>query len=280
VAPSPYLVIQGLDVETHDLKEIAKLSGATRIENIGNNAFRLHDYKTQDGVAEYCANAKLDFAFIAQPRKLSDFGLVAMDMDSTLITIECIDEMADLQGIKPQVAAITASAMRGEIEYHESLRRRLALLEGMDEAALQRVYDERLKLSPGAERMLERLRSLDIKTLLVSSGFTFYTERLKQRLSLDYTLSNTLEIKDGKLTGKVLGAVVDAQTKAAKVRELRGALRLKRDQTIAIGDGANDLAMMAEAGVSIAYHAKPVVREKTTYCLDYVGLDGLLNLFA
>jgi phosphoserine phosphatase len=170
--------------------------------------------------------------------------------------------------------------MRGEIEYHESLRRRLALLEGMDEAALQRVYDERLKLSPGAERMLERLRSLDIKTLLVSSGFTFYTERLKQRLSLDYTLSNTLEIKDGKLTGKVLGAVVDAQTKAAKVRELRGALRLKRDQTIAIGDGANDLAMMAEAGVSIAYHAKPVVREKTTYCLDYVGLDGLLNLFA
>jgi phosphoserine phosphatase len=280
VAPSPYLVIQGLDVETHDLKEIAKLSGATRIENIGNNAFRLHDYKTQDGVAEYCANAKLDFAFIAQPRKLSDFGLVAMDMDSTLITIECIDEMADLRGIKPQVAAITASAMRGEIEYHESLRRRLALLEGMDEAALQRVYDERLKLSPGAERMLERLRSLDIKTLLVSSGFTFYTERLKQRLSLDYTLSNTLEIKDGKLTGKVLGAVVDAQTKAAKVRELRGALRLKRDQTIAIGDGANDLAMMAEAGVSIAYHAKPVVREKTTYCLDYVGLDGLLNLFA
>jgi phosphoserine phosphatase len=274
-----YLVIQGLDVETHDLKEIAKLSGATRIENIGNNAFRLHDYETQDGVPEYCAKAELDFAFIPQPRKLSDFGLVAMDMDSTLITIECIDEIADLQGIKPQVAAITASAMRGEIEYHESLRRRLALLEGMEESALQRVYDERLKLSPGAERMLERLRSLGIKTLLVSSGFTFFTERLKQRLSLDYTLSNTVDINNGKLTGKVLGSIVDAQTKAAKLRELRDGLRLSRDQIIAIGDGANDLAMMAEAGVSIAYHAKPVVREKASYRFDHVGLDGLLNLY-
>jgi phosphoserine phosphatase len=274
-----YLVIQGLEVETPDLKEIAKLSGASRIEGIGNQAFRLHEYKTQQGVAAYCARAKLDFAFVPEPRKLSDFGLVAMDMDSTLITIECIDELADLQGIKPEVAAITASAMRGEIEYHESLRRRLALLAGMDEAALQRVYDERLRLSPGTERMLERLRSLGIKTLLVSSGFTFFTERLKQRLSLDYTLSNTLEIKDGKLTSKVLGRIIDAQAKAAKLRELRDGLRLSRDQTIAFGDGANDIAMMAEAGVSIAYHAKPVVREKATYCFDYVGLDGMLSLY-
>ena len=275
-----YLVIQGLEVETPDLKEIAKLSGSTRIEGIGNNAFRLHDYRTQDGVAEYCANARLDFAFVSQPRKLSDFGLAAMDMDSTLITIECIDEIADIRGIKPQVAAITASAMRGEIEYHESLRRRLALLEGLDETALERVYEERLRLSPGAERMLARLRSLGIKTLLVSSGFTYFTERLKERLSLDYTLSNTLEFKNGKLTGKVVGRIVDAQIKAAKLRELRDGLRLSRDQVIAFGDGANDLAMMAEAGVSIAYHAKPVVREKATYCFNYVGLDGLLNLYA
>src|SRR5712691_5935865 len=275
-----YLVIQGLDVKTRDLKKIAKLSGSTRIEKIGKNAFRLHDYKTQDGVAEYCAHAKLDFAFVPQPRKLSDFGLVAMDMDSTLITIECIDEIADIRGIKPQVAAITASAMRGEIEYHESLRRRLALLEGLDETALERVYDERLKLSPGAEHMLGRLRALGIKTLLVSSGFTYFTERLKHRLSLDYTLSNELEFKNGKLTGKVLGRIVDAQIKAAKLRELRDGLRLSREQVIAFGDGANDLAMMAEAGVSIAYHAKPVVREKATYCFDYVELDGLLNLYA
>ena len=149
----------------------------------------------------------------------------------------------------------------------------------MDESALQRVYNERLKLSPGAERMLERLRSLGIKTLLVSSGFTYFTERLKERLSLDYTLSNTLEFKNGKLTGKVIGRIVDAQIKAAKLLELRDGLRLTRDQIIAFGDGANDLAMMAEAGVSIAYHAKPVVREKATYCFNYVGLDGLLNLY-
>src|SRR5207249_123301 len=133
-----------------------------------------------------CANAKLDFAFVPQLHKLSDFRLLVMDMDSTLITIETIDELADLVGRKTEVAAITASAMRGEIEYHESLRRRLALLEGLDETALQRVYDERLRLSPGAERLLERLRSLGIKTLLVSSGFTYFTERLKIRLSLDY----------------------------------------------------------------------------------------------
>jgi phosphoserine phosphatase len=275
-----YLVIQGPEVETPDLKEIAELSGSSRIENIGNNAFRLHGCKTEDGVAEYCAKAKLDFAFIRQPRKLSDFGLVAMDMDSTLITIECIDEIADLQGIKPQVAAITVSAMRGEIEYHESLRRRVALLEGLPESALQRVYDERLKLSPGAERMLARLRSLAIKTLLVSGGFTFFTERLKSRLSLDYTLSNTIEIKNGTLTGQVIGPIVDAQAKASSLRELRDALRLSREQVIAFGDGANDIAMMVEAGVSIAYHAKPVVREKATYCFEYVGLDGLLNLYA
>ena len=171
------------------------------------------------------------------------------------------------------------SASANEIEYNESLRRRLALLEGMDETALQRVYEERLKLSPGAERMLGRLRALGIKTLLVSSGFTYFTERLKHRLSLDYTLSNELEFKNGKLTGKVAGRIVDAQIKAAKLRELRDGLRLSREQIIAIGDGANDLAMMAEAGVSIAYHAKPVVREKATYCFDYVGLDGLLNIY-
>src|SRR5438093_4941372 len=256
-----YLVIQGLEVETPDLKAIAKLSGSTRIEGIGNNAFRLHDYKSQDGIAEYCANAKLDFAFVPQPRKRSDFGLVAMDMDSTLITIECIDEIADLRGIRPQVAAITASAMRGDIDYRESLRRRLELLAGLEESALQRGYDERLRLSPGTERMLVRLRSLAIKTLLVSSGFSLFTERLKIRLSLDYTLSNTLEMRSGKLTGKVLGRTVDAKIKAAKLRELRDALGLARDQIIAFGDGANDLTMMAEAGVSIAYHAKPVVGE-------------------
>jgi phosphoserine phosphatase len=274
-----YLLVQGQEVETRDLKELAQMTGAAGIERAGEQAFRLLRPQTRDGVAERCAQARLDFAFVAQPRKLADFGLVAMDMDSTLITIECIDEIADMQGLKPQVAAITASAMRGEIDFKESLRRRVALLKGLEEGALVRVYEERLRLSPGAERMLTRLQALGIKTLLVSGGFTFFTERLKARLSLDYSLSNTLVFADGRLTGEVLDPIVDAEAKAARVRALREELGLARDQVIALGDGANDLPMLAEAGVSIAYHAKPVVREKATYCFNYVGLDGLLNLF-
>src|SRR6266511_3466025 len=277
------LVLQAPVIGTAELKAIVALAGARglfELDGGGQQAYRLPRIQARAGVAEFCAAAKIDWAFVPADWTRDRVRVVAMDMDSTLITIECIDEIADLLGIKPQVAAITASAMRGEIDFRESLRRRLELLAGLQESALQRVYDERLRLSPGAERMLERLRSLAIKTLLVSSGFSFFTERLKDRLSLDYTLSNTLAIQNHKLSGKVLGRTVDAQIKAAKLRELRDALGLSRDQIIAIGDGANDLAMMAEAGVSIAYHAKPVVREKATYCFDYVGLDGLLNLYA
>jgi phosphoserine phosphatase len=230
-------------------------------------------------VAAQCQQFNLDHAFVPDGIRLNHFGLLAMDMDSTLITIECIDEIADMQGIKPQVAAITASAMRGEIDFPESLRRRVSLLAGLPESALQRVYDERLRLSPGAEAMLARLRQLNIKTLLVSGGFTFFTERLKSKLGLDHTLSNTLEIVDGKLTGKVLGDIVDAKAKATRLSELRDNLNLQHDQVIAMGDGANDLLMLAEAGVSIAYHAKPVVREHATYAFNHAGLDGVLALY-
>jgi len=202
-----------------------------------------------------------------------------MDMDSTLISIECIDEIADMQGLKPQVAAITEEAMQGKIDFAESLRRRVALLKGLDEGALQRVYDERLKLNPGAEIMLAALKRHDIKTLLVSGGFIFFTERLKQRLDLDYTHANTLEIVDGKLTGRVLGKILDAQGKADWLLKMRDELGLKTEQVIAMGDGANDLKMMAMAGVSIAYHAKPVVREKASYAFNFTGLDGLVRLF-
>jgi phosphoserine phosphatase len=216
---------------------------------------------------------------VAQGRHLSDFGLLVMDMDSTLISIECIDEIADMQGIKPQVAEITEAAMRGEIDFAESLRRRVALLEGLDEHALNRVYEERLKLNPGAELMLGELKKHGVKTLLVSGGFVFFTERLKQRIGLDYAHANTLEIVNGKLTGKVLGKIVDAQGKADWLNRVRDELGLGREQVIAMGDGANDLKMMAQAGVSIAYHAKPVVRAQASYALNFVGLDGLVNLF-
>src|SRR5204862_119890 len=227
------------------LTSIAALShaqGITVLHDSADQAFRLHRVGARAGVTEVCAGAQIDYAFVPGDLRRDSVRLVAMDMDSTLITIECIDEIADMLGIKPQVAAITASAMRGEIEYHESLRRRLALLEGMDETALERVYEERLKLSPGAERMLARLRSLGIKILLVSSGFTYFTDRLKIRLSLDYTLSNTLEFTNGKLTGKVIGRIVDAQIKAAKLLELRDGLRLTRDQIIASAIIARSLA--------------------------------------
>ena len=275
------MVIQGGNLARLNIDHIAAAVGAAATIRVAPHALRLYRvaHSTQARTAAEALLTGVDYAYVPSGRKLSDFGLVAMDMDSTLITIECIDEIADMQGIKPQVAAITESAMRGEIDFPESLRRRVALLEGLPESALQRVYDERLKLSSGAEAMLSRLKGLGIRTLLVSGGFTFFTERLKKRLGLDYTLSNTLEISGGKLTGKVVGDIVDAQAKAAKLREACDELELRRDQAIALGDGANDLAMMAEAGVSIAYHAKPVVREKATYSFNHVGLDGLLNLY-
>ena len=275
-----YLVIQGLEVETPDLKAIAKLSGASRIEGVGHNAFWLHDYKTQGGVAGYCANAKLDFAFISQPHKLSDFRLLVMDMDSTLITIETIDELADLVGRKAEVAAVTAQAMRGEIEYDESIRRRVAVLKGLPESALDQLYTERVKLSPGAERMIAHVKRAGMKILLVSGGFTHVTEKLKTRLGLDYVRASTLGVRDGKFTGELVGRIVNADVKREALLSARDEIGATRDQIIAIGDGANDLKFMGEAGVSIAYHAKPVVREKANCCLDYVGLDGLLNLCA
>ena len=184
------LIIQGVEVGTPDLKRLAKLSGANSIEQITESAFRLRHPQSREGVADFCANAQLDYAFVDEGKTLADFGLVVMDMDSTLITIECIDEIADLQGIKDQVAQITASAMRGEIDFSESLRRRVGLLNHLEEAALQRVYDERLRLSPGAETLLAACRKHGIKTLLVSGGFDFFTDRLQERLGLDYTFSN------------------------------------------------------------------------------------------
>lgn len=276
-----YLVIQGLEVETPDLKKIAKLSGATRIENIGNNAFRLHDYRRQDGVADYCAKAQLDFAFITVPRKLSDFRLLVMDMDSTLITIETIDELADLVGRKAEVAAITAAAMQGKLaDYDESLRQRVAVLKGLPASALDQLYTERLKLSPGAERMLEGVKRAGLKTLLVSGGFTQVTDKLKVRLSLDYVRANTLGVENGKFTGELVGRIVNADVKREALLEARDALGAAKAKIIAMGDGANDLKFMGEAGISIAYHAKPVVREKATCCFDYVGLDGLLSVYS
>jgi phosphoserine phosphatase len=274
------LIVQGIDVPTPSLKQLAKRTDATAIEAVSSTAFRLvaANASQRSGVAAFCEENALDCGWVPAERRISDFGLLVMDMDSTLITIECIDEIADMQGLKPQVSKITEAAMRGEIDFAESLRQRVALLAGLDQSALLRVYDERLQLSPGAETLLAAARAAGIKSLLVSGGFTFFTERLKPRLGLDYTAANTLEVAGGKLTGRVLGDVVDAQGKADWLNRVRSELNLSREQVIAMGDGANDLKMMAEAGISIAYHAKPVVRAQASYALNRVGLDGAIPL--
>jgi phosphoserine phosphatase len=274
------LVIQGAAPSDRDLQQLARLSGARQTERLGTGAWRLTGAGQRPAVAEYCARAGLDFGFVPEQRKLADMRLLAIDMDSTLITIECIDEVADLAGVKAEVSAITAAAMAGELDYAQSLQRRVGLLRGLEQGALARVYDERLRLTPGAEIMLAAMQGAGIKTLLVSGGFSFFTERLKRRLGLDYSISNVLEMEGGRLTGRVIGGIVDAEGKAAKVRALRQELGIAKAAVIAIGDGANDLAMMAEAGVSIAYRAKPLLRGKADYALDHTGLDGVLNLFA
>jgi phosphoserine phosphatase len=281
--PTADLVVQAREIGTPELKALARLSGAARIEALPGGeaqAFRLPGAANPNEVAFFCASAKFDFGFVPPEQRLDRVRLVAMDMDSTLITIECVDEIADLARIKPQIAAITASAMRGEIDFRASLVQRVALLTALDVAALEHVYEERLRLSPGAERMLAGFRRVGAKTLLVSGGFTYFTDRLKERLGLDYTLSNTLEVVAGKLTGRIVGPIVDDAAKAEEFSRLGRELKGANGLAVALGDGANDVPMLARAEVSIAYHAKPVVRSQATYAIDYCGLDAALNLFA
>ncbi|HEY9102068.1 phosphoserine phosphatase SerB [Chitinimonas sp.] len=280
------LVIQATEVATQNLKRLAQLVGAGEITAVrsgalAHQAFKLSpaDPAQREAVASFCAEAGYDFAFVPYGASLSDIGLIAMDMDSTLITIECIDEIADMQGIKPQVAAITARSMRGELDFRQSLLERVALLAGLPEQALLAVYEERLKLMPGAETLLKAAGKVGCKTLLISGGFTFFTERLQARLGLTRAVANVLEVADGKLTGRVVGEVVDAARKAAELVRMREELGLRPEQVIALGDGANDLPMLAAAGFGIACHAKPAVRAQAAYALDQVGLDGVLGYF-
>lgn len=204
--------------------------------------------------------------------------LLVTDMDSTLINIECVDEIADFINVKPQVAEITEAAMRGEIDFETSLRKRVSLLKGLDVTALERVYLERLQLNPGAEKMLKGLKQQGIKTALVSGGFTFFTERLKQRLGLDFTMANVLGEHNGKLTGEVVGDVCGAQAKADFLLAHCTKLAISPQQVVAMGDGANDLLMMDLAGLSVAYHAKPTVQQQASTVLNYCGLEGVLGL--
>jgi phosphoserine phosphatase len=217
------------------------------------------------------------------PLRLAGFRLAAFDMDSTLINIECIDEIAAAVGLKAEVAAITEATMRGEIaDFKESLRQRLALLRGVHEKWLLQVWEHRLQLNPGVETFLAALREAGLKTLLVSGGFTFFSDRVAQRLSIDYTRANQLEIVDGILTGRLVmqdwGDICDGAEKQRMLLQTCERLGIPPEQAIAVGDGANDLPMMKTAGLSIAYHAKPAVREQAMLAINEGGMDDALAL--
>lgn len=277
------LILQGQTLPTDLIDEIRALTGglvATRSRLAsGGEACRLDNVTRIEAVESLCSGRQVDVYWQDTPLALADFGLIAFDMDSTLITIECIDELADYAGQKAAVAAVTEAAMRGELDYRESLRQRLALLAGLDARVLARVFGERLLLSPGARELLAALQAAGLRTAILSGGFTYFTERLRIELGLDFATSNELEIAGGKLTGRVVGDIIDADAKARHLVRLRDELGLSRSQVIAIGDGANDLKMMAEAGLSVAFHAKPATRDKASVAINHVGLDGVLCLF-
>ncbi|MBK6650952.1 MAG: phosphoserine phosphatase SerB [Betaproteobacteria bacterium] len=221
------------------------------------------------------------------PMRMSDFKLIAFDMDSTLINIECVDEIADAAGRKAEVAAITEAAMRGEItDYKDSLRRRVALLKGVTVAHMEQVYQERLQLNPGAEQLVKACKLAGMKVLLVSGGFTFFTDRIRDRLGIDFARSNVLELESGpncgNLTGRMVdqcwGDICDGNEKRRTLLEVCALLGIEPSQAIAMGDGANDLPMMGVAGLSVAYHAKPKVREQAMVAINDGGLDRLLEV--
>jgi len=283
------LVVQGENVATHVVQEIAGLVQSMQVVEQTLPRHRVYRFATAtppppdsetDLDLDILADLEMfDYAWVPSRRKLSDYRLLAMDMDSTLINIECIDEIADFAGIKDKVADITRRAMQGELDWPQSLRERVALLAGLDQTVLEEIYRNRLRFSPGAEDLLAAARAKGIHTMLVSGGFTYFTDKLKQRLDFDYAFSNTLEIVAGKLTGKVVGPLCDAEGKAASVLKTAQFLGFAREQIMVMGDGANDLRMMAGAGTSIAWHARPIVRQQASHAINFVGLDGVLGLF-
>jgi phosphoserine phosphatase len=223
-----------------------------------------------------CHAHRVDAAWLTDEQSFKDYSLLAMDMDSTLITVECIDEMADYCGKKNEVAAITEAAMRGEItDYDDSLRRRVALLKGLSVKAMDAVYADRVRLTRGATAFVYEAQAHGLKTLLVSGGFNFFTERVAAQLKLNYVHSNDLELQNNLLTGQLLGPIVNAQGKAQELKKRCQELGISPRNAIAVGDGANDLKMMAIAGFSVAFHAKPIVHAKTHAAVHFGGLDTI-----
>ena len=278
------LVIQTPGLSSQIIEQAAAIAEAQGVVRLGTSAARLlgvaDDAAIRQEIRSWGEQNLVDTAFVPAGTRLTDCKVLAMDMDSTLINIECIDEIAAFGGVKEQVASITEAAMRGEIkDFAESLTRRVAFLRGLSTDVLQAVYEQKLQLNPGAERLVEAARQAGLHVLLVSGGFTYFTGRLKARLQLDEVHANVLEENDGVLTGKVHGRILDAQGKADALTSFAAAHGAREDQVIAIGDGANDLRMLAQAGYSVAYRAKPVVRAQARYALNVMGLDAILNWF-
>lgn len=278
------LVIQSPALSGDLIEHAAAIAEASGVQRLGTTAARILGVSTDSSIHEeirlWGERVNVDTAYVLAGARLTDCKILAMDMDSTLINIECIDEIAAFGGVKQQVASITEAAMRGEIkDFSESLIRRVAFLKGLSTDVLQAVFDQKLRLNPGAEQLVKTAQQAGLKVLLVSGGFTFFTEKLKALLNLDAAHANVLEVTDGILTGTVRGKILDAQGKADTLRALAQELDARPDQIIAIGDGANDLKMLGLAGYSVAYRAKPVVRAQARYALNVAGLDGVLNWF-
>ncbi|MBZ1351468.1 phosphoserine phosphatase SerB [Alcaligenaceae bacterium LF4-65] len=279
-----HLVVQSPALSTDLIEQAAAIAEASGVQRIGTTAARLlavnDNTDTRAEILAWGERSLVDTAYVLAGSRLRDCKVLAMDMDSTLINIECIDEIAAFGGVKEQVASITEAAMRGEIkDFSESLTRRVAFLKDLSADVLQSVYEQKLRFNPGAEKLVATAKQAGLKVLLVSGGFTFFTEKLKARIGLDAAHANVLGAENGLLTGKVVGRILDAQGKADTLRAFAQDCGATANQIIAIGDGANDLKMLGLAGYSVAYRAKPVVRTQAKFALNVSGLDGVLNWF-